>query len=82
MHTGPGGKTATTHDELHRTENGYTRATRHTGPNGGVTTRSANGTYDPETKTWTRQKVVTRPDGSTAKTDVTTKITPGAVETD
>ena len=78
--TGPDGKTATTHDELHRTEGGYTRETTHTGPNGGVTTRSATGAYDPATKTWTREKVVTRPDGSTSKTEVTTQVTPDAPE--
>jgi hypothetical protein len=64
--TGPGGKTSTTHDELHRTESGYTRETTHTGPNGGVTTRSATGSYDAETKTWTRDATTTRSDGSTA----------------
>jgi hypothetical protein len=64
--TGPGGKTATTHDELHRTDGGYTRETTHTGPNGGVTTRSATGTYDPATRTFTRDATTTRPDGSTA----------------
>ena len=78
--TGPDGKTATTHDEVQRTEGGYTRQTTHTGPNGGVTTRDATGSYDPETKTWTREKVVTRPDGSTVKTDVTTKVSPVAPE--
>ena len=64
--TGPDGKTATTHDEVHRTEGGYTRETTHTGPNGGVTTRNASGAYDPETKTWTHDATTTRPDGSTA----------------
>jgi hypothetical protein len=53
--TGPDGKTATTHDEVQRTDDGYTRSTTTTGPNGGVTTRNATGTYDPETKTWTKQ---------------------------
>ena len=74
--TGPAGQTATTHDELHRTDDGYTRETTHTGPNGGVTTRDASGAYDPETKTWTREKLVTRPDGSTSKTEVTKQVTP------
>ena len=74
--TGPAGATATTHDEVHRTDAGYTRQTTHTGPNGGVSTRNASGAYDPETKTWTREAVVTRPDGSTQKTDVTTQVTP------
>jgi len=76
--TGPGGKTSTTHDEVHRTDTGYSRETTHTGPNGGVTTRNATGSYDPATKTWTREKLVTRPDGSTSKTEVTTQVTPDA----
>ena len=74
--TGPAGATSTTHDEVHRTHDGYTRQTTHTGPNGGVSTRNASGAYDPETKTWTREAVVTRPDGSTTKTDVTKQVTP------
>jgi hypothetical protein len=76
--TGPGGKTATTHDEVHRTEGGYTRETTHTGPQGGVTTRNATGSYDAETKTWTRDATTTRPGGSTSKTQVTTQVTPDA----
>lgn len=74
--TGPGGRTATTHDELHRTDDGYTRQTTHTGPNGGVTTVEGQGTWDPATQTWTREKLVTRPDGSTSKTEVTRQVTP------
>lgn len=66
--TGPGGKTATTHDELQRTDGGYTRQTTHTGPNGGVTARDVTGSYDPATKSWTKDASVTRPDGSTATT--------------
>lgn len=76
--TNPNGSTATTHVDGQRTDDGYTKTSTHTGPQGGVTTRSATGAYDPDTKTWTREKVVTRPDGSTAKTDVTTKVTPEA----
>jgi hypothetical protein len=68
--TGPGGQTATTHDELHRTDGGYTRETTHTGPNGGVTTRNATGSYDPETKSWSKDVTRTNPNGSTATTHV------------
>jgi len=68
--TGPGGKTATTHDEVHRTDAGYTRETTHTGPNGGVSTRNATGSYDPETKTWSKDVSKTHPDGSTATKQV------------
>jgi hypothetical protein len=79
--TGPDGKTSTTHDEVHKTDGGYTRETTHTGPNGGVTTVQGQGTWDPATKTWTREKVVTRPNGSTSTTDVTRKVTPVTPET-
>ena len=75
--TGPGGKTATTHDELHRTDGGYTRETTHTGPNGGVTTIQGEGQWDPETKTWTREKLVTRPDGSTGGRKATSRVESG-----
>lgn len=68
--TGPGGKTSSTHDELHRSESGYTRETTHTGPNGGVTTRSATGAYDPESKTWTKDVTRTNPNGSVGTTHV------------
>jgi hypothetical protein len=69
-HTGPGGKTATTHDEIRRTDTGYTRETTHTGPNGGVTTRSATGSYDPATKSWSKDVTRTNPSGSAATTHV------------
>jgi hypothetical protein len=74
--TGPDGKTATVHDEVHRTDDGTTRQSTHTGPQGGVTTVEGQGTWDPETRTWTRQKVVTRPDGSTSTTAVSRQVTP------
>jgi len=73
--TGPGGKTATTHDEVHRTDGGYTRETTTTGPNGGVTTRSATGSYDKESKTFNKEVTKTNPDGSTATTQVTGRRT-------
>ena len=73
--TGPEGKTSTTHDELHRTANGYTRTATHTGPKG-TTTVQGQGTWDPATKTWTRENVVTHPNGSTTTTQVTKQHTP------
>jgi hypothetical protein len=79
LHTGPGGKQSTTHVEGQRTDGGYTKTTTHTGPKGTTTTLS-EGNWDPETKTWTREKVVTRPDGSSSKTEVTTVVEPGAPE--
>ena len=75
VHTGPGGKQATTHVEAAKTEDGHVRDATHTGPQGGVTTVEGQGTWDPATKTWTREKVVTRPNGSTSKIDVSKQVT-------
>jgi hypothetical protein len=49
--------------------------TTHAGPRG-TTTVEDRGSWDPTTRTWTRVKVVTRPDGSTEKTEVSTEVTP------
>jgi hypothetical protein len=70
LHTGPGGKQSTTHVEGARTENGYTRQSTHTGPNGGVTTRNTTGSYDPETRSWSKDVTRTNPNGSMATTHV------------
>jgi hypothetical protein len=74
--TGPGGRTSTTRDEIQRTDDGYTRQTTHTGPKGGVTTRSSTGSYDADSQTFTRETLLTRPDGSTSTTEVTRQRTP------
>ena len=76
VHTGPNGKQSTTHVEGAKTGNSYTKTTTHTGPNGGVTTTQGQGTWDPKTKTWTRDRVVTHPNGSTSSTEVTRTVTP------
>lgn len=68
--TGPGGRTATTNDELHRTEGGYVRDTTRTGANGGVTTRHAEGSYDPESRTFSKDVTTTLPSGKTLTQDV------------
>jgi hypothetical protein len=60
---GPEGQTATRHDETQRTENGYTRNSTATNAQGQTTTRNATGTYDPGTKTWTKDVSVNRGDG-------------------
>lgn len=77
--TRPDGSTATSHGERTRTEDGYQSTTTHTGPKG-TTTIQGEGSWDPETKTFTREKVVTRPDGSISKTEATTQFTPDAPE--
>ena len=56
-------------------DGGYTRQTTHAGPRG-TTTVEDRGSWDPTTRAWTRVKVVTRPDGSTEKTGVSTEVTP------
>jgi hypothetical protein len=77
VHTGPGGKQGTTHVEGAKTGNGYTRQSTHTGPNGGVTTRNTTGSYDPETKTWTKDVTRTGRDGATGTTHVERQRTEG-----
>lgn len=61
MTTLPDGRTVTGDDVLRRTEDGYTRSTTVTGPDGATATRDVNGTYDPETGTWSRVVDVDRP---------------------
>jgi len=48
------GQTSTKSVTANRTANGYTRDTTVTGPQGNTATRSAQGTWDPSTKTWTK----------------------------
>ncbi len=52
---GPEGRQRTVEDQLQRTENGYTRSTTATNPNGAVVTRDVEASYDPETKTWSKE---------------------------
>jgi hypothetical protein len=60
---GPEGNTATRHDETQRTESGYTRNSTATNAQGQTATRNATATFDPSTKTWTRDVSVNRGDG-------------------
>jgi hypothetical protein len=60
---GPEGQTATRHDETQRTEGGYTRSSTATNAQGQTTTRNATATYDPATKTWTKDVSVNRGEG-------------------
>ena len=60
---GPEGQTATRHDETQRTENGYTRSSTATNAQGQTTTRNATATYDPSTKTWSKDVSVNRGEG-------------------
>jgi hypothetical protein len=64
--TGAEGRTATRSTNKTITENGYDRSSTATGPNGKTATRNATGTYNPETKTWTRDVVKTGPNGATS----------------
>ncbi|HOC38242.1 MAG TPA: hypothetical protein PKJ77_03085 [Thermodesulfobacteriota bacterium] len=63
--TGPDGKAVTTYSEGTKTEDGYARKSMATGPDGQTSTRSAAGTWDPTTRTWTKDAVTTAPDGTT-----------------
>lgn len=56
--TGSGGQTATRATTATRTESGVSRSTSATGPQGNTMTREANGQWDPETKTWSKNVIV------------------------
>jgi hypothetical protein len=60
---GPQGQQATRHDETVRTDNGYTRESVFTSPQGATTTRNATVVNDPESRTRTRTVTMDRPDG-------------------
>ncbi len=49
-----------------RTANGYARNTVYTGPQGNTASRSAQGQWDPATRTWTKNVTATGPNGGTA----------------
>ena len=57
--TGTGGQSATRSSSATRTEDGYSKTTTATGPDGNSATRTAQGQWDPETKTWTKSVAVT-----------------------
>jgi hypothetical protein len=56
----PDGRTRTMNDVTTRTGNGYTRDTSITNPNGSTLQRDVSATWDPATKTWTRDVNVDR----------------------
>ena len=76
--TGPDGTSRTSsHDTTWQRGGGqWTRQDVHTGPNGGVTTRSASGVYDRETRTLEKDVTLTRPDGTSSSKHVTRTVTP------
>jgi hypothetical protein len=53
------------------TTGGYTRNSTYTGPQGNSATRSAQGQWDPATKTWTKDVSATGPSGQTATRSTT-----------
>ncbi|GAB6268337.1 MAG: hypothetical protein STSR0002_10780 [Smithella sp.] len=70
--TGPKGKTSSTSITGNRTGNGgYNRNATTTGPQGNTATRSAEGQWDPVTKTWTKDVTTTGPEGQTATRETT-----------
>jgi len=63
--TGAGGKTASTDVTATKTADGYQRSATATGPGGKTASSQSSGTWDPATKTWTKDKSVTGPNGQT-----------------
>lgn len=57
--SGPQGRSSSRNIATNRTGNGYSRNTTMTGPQGNTATRSAQGQWDPETKTWTKNVAIT-----------------------
>jgi hypothetical protein len=56
---GANGQTATHSSTATRVDDGYSKTTTATGPQGNTVTRSAQGQWDPETKTWTKSVTTT-----------------------
>ncbi len=54
VRTGPNGKTRTVSDDVQRTNDGYARETVRTNANGGTTTRDVDATFDPATKSFSK----------------------------
>jgi hypothetical protein len=52
--TGPNGQPRTTTDITTRADDGYTRETVTTNPNGSTMSRSVTGSYDADTQTWSK----------------------------
>jgi len=60
--------------------NGYSRSTVATGPRGGTATRSAQGQWDAESRTWTKSATATGPAGRTATSARSATRTPDGYE--
>jgi hypothetical protein len=58
--TGPNGGTRTLDDDVQRTDDGFTRSTVVTNPNGSSATRDVTATYDPTTRTVSKDVSVDR----------------------
>jgi hypothetical protein len=58
--TGPNGQQGTRVEATQRTDNGYTRNSTATGPNGGTATRDVTAVRDPASGTWTKDVSVRR----------------------
>lgn len=52
--TNANGQSATASQSLTRTDSGYSRSKTVTGPEGNSATKSVEGSWDPETNTWTK----------------------------
>jgi hypothetical protein len=61
--TGPGGRSLERSSDLQRGEDGYSRQGSVSGPNGSSASRSVEGSYDPESGSYSREVVRTGPQG-------------------
>ncbi len=71
------GKTFTRHTEQTATENGFHRDSTMTNPAGKTATRSVDGSYDPETRTYTKEISKTNFKGETRNRTVTKTVQTG-----
>lgn len=71
LRTNGSGQTASRQIVTQRTGSGYTKSTTAAGVQGNTATRSARGTWDPATKTWSRSASTTGSAGRTAASSST-----------
>jgi|GEM_PF-1269792 len=69
--TGADGRTASRSINTSRTADGYNRSTTYAGPQGNTASRSAQGQWDPATKTWTKSVTAAGSTGQSASRNTT-----------
>jgi hypothetical protein len=63
---GPQGRNAASSGSVTRTDSGFDGSQTRTGPQGNTVSREDQGSWDADTKTWTREYTTTGPEGETA----------------